>query len=236
MNAPARIETVQISTLLRDPRFQVRQKLDQQTINRYAAVYSSGRAMPPIKVALVNGAAVVVDGWHRLAALDKLGRYQVAAEIVEASEQEAIWLAAQANLEHGLRLKSPEIRTAFRAYVRAKKHQKKWGNLKSYREIAEELGGLRRYTTIRHWMMKDFPNIAARMGGDETFKDTGGLRDKPTADFDQIAEKALNEALAASRGVECPMKRGRLIKLAESVLTEITDGGPWSPPEEQSDF
>jgi hypothetical protein len=136
--------------------------------------------MPPIKVALIEDARVVVDGWHRLAALEKIGRYEVEGEIVKATAREALWLAAQANLEHGLPLKSPEIRAAFRAYIRAQQHRGPRGNLKSYRQIAQELGGVRRYTTIRNWMKKDFRKIFDAMGGADplgaTRRSHSGLR------------------------------------------------------------
>jgi ParB-like chromosome segregation protein Spo0J len=82
MNTVATSEAVLISTLLRDPRFQVRKKLDAHTVSRYASAFSSGRPMPPIKVARIEGALVVVDGWHRLAALERIGRHEVEAEIM----------------------------------------------------------------------------------------------------------------------------------------------------------
>jgi hypothetical protein len=225
-------EEVLISTLVQDPNFQVRKKLDSQTVSRYAAAYSAGRPMPPIKVALIEDARVVVDGWHRLAALEKIGRCKVQAEIVKATAREALWLAAQANLQHGLPLKSPEVRAAFRAYIKAQQHRGPRGNLKSYRQIAQELGGLRRYTTIRNWMKRDFRKIFDAMGGDEPLGETGGLRDVPVVDFATTAKKALDEALAASKGVTSPAARCELVEHAKQVLKAIETGGPWEESEE----
>ena len=136
---------VLIADLVRDRSFQVRAGLDRATVTRYANVLKAGITMPPIRVAVVDGAAVVVDGWHRLAAVELLGGTTIEAVVVEASERDARWMAAQANLQHGRPLKSVEVREAFRFYIRARKHRA-GGRLRSYREIAQDLGGSRRTT------------------------------------------------------------------------------------------
>lgn len=222
--------TVQIASLLRDRRFQLRGKLDKSTIQRYAAVYRAGKEMPPIKVAKVNGAPVVVDGWHRLAALESIGRTEVEAEIVTATEKEARWLAAEANLSHGLPLKRRELREAFVAYVRAGKYRDKRGWPKSYRSIAEEFGSP--HTTIRNWMKKGFPKIAQQYSDESYSKNPGGLPERQREEgFTTTARRHLQDALAASRGVTSPSDRFNLMELAKQVLAEIETGGPWEPPE-----
>lgn len=64
-------------------------------------------------------------------------------------------MAASANLTHGPPLKSSEVRAAFRVYIQTKQHRKGKGRLKSFREMAQELG--RSHNTIRNWMTEDFP-------------------------------------------------------------------------------
>lgn len=74
-------------------------------------------------VAMVGGVPLVVDGWHRVAALRHIGRGRVEAEVVEASRDEALVLAMMANLRHGLPLKPREkgaaVRRALGAYLAA---------------------------------------------------------------------------------------------------------------------
>ena len=116
----AQTVTVPISDLLRDHQFQIRHKLDLGVVARYTSVIRSGIAMPPVKVAMLKGMPVLVDGWHRVAALEKAEQHTVEAEIIEVeSVDEARFLAGCANLEHGLRLKGPEVKETFRAYIRA---------------------------------------------------------------------------------------------------------------------
>jgi len=116
--------SVVLSRLVRNPNLQVRRKLDQATINRYVEVLKAGNEMPPIKVAIINEAPVLIDGWHRVAAMEQLGLRDAEAIVQQATEKEAFWLAAKANLEHGLPLKKSELREVFRAYVKARQHKK----------------------------------------------------------------------------------------------------------------
>ena len=235
--APAEPHAVCIADLLRDRRFQVRQRLDPGTVDRYAHVIAGGVEMPPVKVAVVAGVPVVVDGWHRIAAHERCGIPTVSAVFVEATDNEARWLAAQANFAHGLPLKGRELRVAFRAFIGARKHLKpalrrgEAHSLLSYREIARELGGLVRHTTVRNWMQSDFPKIARRMGGEAGFQanEPPGPAD-PQAGFQQTVEDALRSAAAAARGVSDPERRGAIIVAAEEFLRGLREGGAWVPP------
>jgi len=236
----AEVKSVAIGELVLRPEFQVRRKLDAGTIKRYAAVMQSGQEMPPITVAVVEGVSILVDGWHRVQAMKSLGRDITLAVLVEGCDEAQVrWLAAQANLTHGLPLKSGEVREVFRAYVRAGKCWKGArgrSQSKSYREIAKDLGGLRTYGTIRTWMKKDFPRVFRRMSdSDNLFGMNGGDHPLPPIDYLGPAKEALQEALALARGVTDPRERGELIALAEVTVQALKDAAPWTP-EEPADF
>ena len=223
-------KTVRIADLLRDRRYQVRHGLDRATVSRYAAAMASGSGFPPVTVALVDGVPVLVDGWHRVEALQGIDRHDVEAVIVPATEQEAVWMAAKANITHGLPLRKAELRKVFQAYIRSQQHRKGRG-IKSYREMAKELSGVT-HNTVRNWMQKDFPKIARAMGGPDADY-PGGLRDvKPKGGFAATTYDSLNTALAASRGVKDPAERSRIIAEAERITAEMKAGGPWEPLEE----
>ncbi len=51
--------SVVLSRIVRDPSFQVRNKLDQATISRYVDIYEAGNEMPPIRVAVVDDVPIV---------------------------------------------------------------------------------------------------------------------------------------------------------------------------------
>ena len=175
---------------------------------------------------------VLVDGWHRLAALAALGRSEVEAEVVDASEGQALWLASAANLAHGLPLKRKELRRVFGNYVKARQHTR-GTRLKSYRDIAQELGGVVTHTTVRNWMIKDHPRIAARMGGTEVDA-PGGHREAPAAEgFADTALGALQQALAAFHGISNPTARGNVIEEAEAMVASMKTGGHWEVRERE---
>lgn len=223
---------VAITDLVRDPDYQVRGRLDDATISRYANALAEGCNMPPIRVADVEGSLIVVDGWHRLAAYDRLGTWTVDAIITEATAGEAGWMAAVANLTHGLPLSNAEIRRAFQALIKARQHIAKptqgammRGTLLSYRDLAQLLGGLVRHTTIRGWMMKDFPGIARRMGGeDAAYLPREARRDDEKAPFNAIMAAVANVVSNAGQ-VRDPHRRWDMIEALQGALEQVRAGG-----------
>ena len=120
--------------------------------------------------------------------------------------------------EHGLPL-AKEYRRKFQAFVRARKHHRVDGSLKSYPEIALEIGGARGYTTIRNWMRQDFPSVFRAMGGHyEPFDSVQG--DRPIVSLAAVVLDALRDARASMPEVTDPYERGELIALLELMLNE----------------
>lgn len=230
------ITTVNLKDIVLQARFQVRAKLDLGIVKRYASAYKQGEELPPLIVAKVNKALVLVDGWHRLGALRSLGSMLVDVEIVEcASERDALWLAAKANLTHGLPLKAKEVRHVFRAYVHSRQHYASKGRLKSYRDIASDLGGVVSYNTIRNWMQKDYPRVFKAMGGnDEPPAGNGGLIGQEVVTMSETSKEHLGIAYAAFRGIADSDERDEVIREAEEVLKAMRQGEIKEP--EQFDF
>lgn len=193
MSEPAIIWTSP-ERLLADPRVQIRSRLDAHAITRYAACYKAGTKLPPLMCAEIGGLLILIDGWHRHRAALREGISAVPVVVVEArSVEEAKWLAAEENRKHGVPYRPRELRGVFAAYIDAGKHLKKRG-LKSYREIGAELGiG---HTTIRNWMMKDYPALAKQYGDNDPH--AGGRSGDETAEPtwyqpDLLAEEAIQQ-------------------------------------------
>lgn len=98
-----------IRRVKKDESLQVRRRIDPAAVKRYVSIIQSGKEMPPVKVALIDDVPVLIDGWHRFAALERLGEDQATALVVKLTQQDAYWHAAKANLEHGLALKAGEL-------------------------------------------------------------------------------------------------------------------------------
>lgn len=229
------VHELALSDIIIDPKLQVRRKLDRNAVANYASIYKSGGSMPPVRVAQIKrgGPLVLVDGWHRVEALVLLGRGRVAAEVFETTMKGARWEAAQANLRHGVRLKGTEYRKVFKAYIHARQHKDAKGQFKSYRDIASEIGGTRGHTTIRNWMMSDFPNIANAMGGTEPAGE-GGLvappRQHPEDEVLEAGMRGANNAANAARSLRDPVRRGYLIDELTKALKIAQESGPYELP------
>lgn len=226
----ANTQTIRLASLVINDAFQIRLKPDKATVERYRQCYKAEVPMPPIKVALVDGAPVLVDGFHRVEAMRRVGIISTEALVAEATRTEARWMAAEANLAHGLPLKPSEVRRVFKAYVRARKHYAGKGKLKSYRTIAQDIG--RHFTTIRAWMLEDFPKIAEQYSGEQPGHAEGGLKEKQKASFREITTARLVEAVAASRGILSPQERAEVIREFQEATKAVAEGGPWTPEEE----
>lgn len=227
---------IALCDLHRSARFQIRDT-DPHTVTRYAHALRAGAEFPPVKVALVAGVPVLVDGYHRAAAHERIGAPFIVAEVVEATEAEARWLAAEANLRHGKPLKRAEVRRALAAFIKAGRYRvpakgNRPARLLSLRDIAKALGGIVAHTTVRNWIQEDHPRVAKLYGGE---KDPGRdaeapAPEAPEAIFTRDAQDALRAAVAAARGVRDPERRGQIIAAAEEALRELRVAAPWTPP------
>lgn len=224
--------------LLCDPQFQIRDGLHKQMVERYTNVLKSRKAMPPIKVGQIEGRYYLIDGWHRVAAHKAVGNTKTLAHIFQCGILEALWLAAEANLEHGLPLKNKDYRKAFNAYIRARRHIKDGFNgierCKSYREIGKDLAVV--HTTIRNWMLADHPEIAARMSGDENFVGNGCPREGHNDKVLKEVEANINRLHCNLLSVSDPYVRGEIIVSAEDMVAEMRRSGNFEIPESPAGF
>ena len=77
-------------------------------------------------------------------------------------------------------------------------------------------------------MKQDFPRIAKEMAGDEPAR-TGGLPEGPERSLGDTVQESLHTALAAFRGVPEGDQRAQLISMAERLVDEMRQAGPWAP-------
>lgn len=236
----AATRSLSITEIVIDDALQVRAKIDGGTVKRYADAMRTDAAFPPIKVARINGVCFLVDGWHRVAAAQQVGRSAIEAEITPANDFEtARWMAASANLAHGLPLKRREIRSVFRAYVKARQYLKgRTGTrIKSSREISAELGSWISHQTVIAWMRQDAPKVYALMGKEEVSMNKDKGRRDPEAVFAAIVSDAIQQALNSFNGIKDPATRGQLIAEARGAVATMEAAGAWvePPPLEDED-
>jgi hypothetical protein len=180
----------------------------------------TGAVFPPLLAADVNGALILVDGFHRRAAMEEVGIEEAEVQIQPCkSLNGAHWLGFDANLRHGQPLRPRHYRPAFRAFIRAGKHKRRDGEFMSYREIATQLPGLS-YSTVRRWMQADFPAIFRAFGQDGG-NPNGRLQHGPSREavLTRECEALVDDIRALMEGVQCPSRRASVAnKLREAAL------------------
>ena len=73
---------MRISELKRDEKIYPRDNIDYSLMLTYAKAMESGSKFPPITVTHYNEIYYVVDGWHRLEALEDNGETHTECEII----------------------------------------------------------------------------------------------------------------------------------------------------------
>lgn len=119
-----------LNQLTIDPTVDVRQKLDEGTIQEYMDSFGD---LPAIVVFETDGEFLLADGFHRVIAAQRLGIAEIEAEVRKGSRDDALEYAAYANTRHGRRLNLEERREAIR---RLKLLHPDWG----YGRIASLIG------------------------------------------------------------------------------------------------
>jgi ParB-like chromosome segregation protein Spo0J len=183
------IRNVPLDDLVLDPNLNLRDRLDDFTVERYA---DSWDRLPPITVYEIDGKWLVADGFHRHAAAVMLGKRSIPAEIVVGSFTEALDFVASVNLFHGLPLSRSERRRAVE--VKLKLHHD-WSD----RRMSEELAVSRELVAkIRRQLIEgsQIPNNPGRVGSDGKLYTSAGIpREQPErpkgkpADEDDSAER-----------------------------------------------
>jgi hypothetical protein len=190
---------VRIADLVQHKRFQVREKLDEGLVWKYAQGFKHegpiadepilvGRILAPdkrgrgapskLEQEVRPGALVLLAGYHRVQACKSFGKETIKARIVDTTAKAAQWLAAQSNMHHGLPLKAREERAAFHAYLRAHRRGSVIvgpdGERVSLRDMGKRFG--RHHQTLHKWMnTPEFRSVNNQYSPEDVHKDRRGM-------------------------------------------------------------
>lgn len=159
MTTTLTIRDIPLHKLVLDPNLNLRDRLDQDTVERYMEAWDR---LPPVTVFEVDGQFLLADGFHRHAAAVTLNRRTIPAEVRVGTREEALDFVSGANLHHGLPLTRAERRRAIELKLRL--HHER-----SDRHLAEELYvGRELIAKIRRQLVESgqIPAGAVRIGAD----------------------------------------------------------------------
>ena len=216
-----KIREVPLDDLVLDPNLNLRDRLDDFTVERYA---DSWDRLPPITVYSIEGRLLVADGFHRHASAVMLGKRTIRAEIIEGTFTDALDFVSSVNLFHGLPLTRAERRRAVE--VKLKLHHD-WSD----RRMAEELAVSRELVAkIRRQLIesRQIPNLPGRVGADGKLYTSAGLpkdanerlpKDQPPAPPDEETERGRRGMGTATAEPQAETPAGR-------TPTRAADTGP----------
>src|SRR5262245_25449958 len=167
-----KIREVPLDDLVLDPNLNLRDRLDDFTVERDA---DSWERLPPITVFNIDDRLLIADGFHRHAAAVMIGKRTIAAEIRMGTFTEALDFVASVNLFHGLPLTRSERRRAVEIKLRL---HHDWSD----RRLAEELAVSRELVAkIRRQLSEggQIPNNPGRAGADGKGYSSAGLPKAP---------------------------------------------------------
>lgn len=107
-------DSVGIQEIETRPDLQPREALDPEIVTEYAEAMEAGDEFPPVKAVLSEDGEHIWlwDGFHRLAAAEKIGRERIRVDLAIGTLRAAILLSVQANATHGLRRSNADKRKA----------------------------------------------------------------------------------------------------------------------------
>lgn len=156
--------TVKLTDIIIDEDLtQVREKTRSNTIKDYATQMQNGTTFPPLKVGRLNHSLYLIDGFHRVKALQELGITE-ASVIIDPihSLAEARWRAYEENGKNGLPLTAKEKQKALERYIEAGMHIREDKTFKSFGEITREVGLMTKQTVINN-IRRRYPEIAKKI-------------------------------------------------------------------------
>jgi ParB-like chromosome segregation protein Spo0J len=213
------IRDVPLHDLVLDPRLNLRDRLDRDTVERYAEAWNR---LPPVTVYKVGGKLYLADGIHRHAAAVLLGRRSMKAEIVAGTFAEALDFVAGANLFHGLPLNRAERRRAIEVKLRL--HHER-----SDRRLAEELAvGRELVAKIRRQLIEagEVPAGETRLGADGKTYPAAAVPREPAERGPKGRQPAEEEP---TRG-----KKGKATAWEEETAAKPGKTPPWQEVESKS--
>ncbi len=127
--------SISVGKIRTDGGTQPRAELSAETIAEYREAMAAGSAFPPVVVFYDGTDHWLADGFHRLEATKATGAKEIAADVRQGTQRDAVLFSAGANAAHGLRRTNADKRRAVERLL-ADKEWSKWSD----RKIAEACG------------------------------------------------------------------------------------------------
>jgi uncharacterized ParB-like nuclease family protein len=151
---------LRLAEIIRDSRIQPRERINGAVVDEYAETMAKASSYEAAGLPVLPFPPIVVfqdqdedgrdlywlaDGWHRLLAAEQAGHEEVEAEVAVGDRDAALFYAAGANAQHGLRRSQADRRRAVRLLLdHPTVIAEQWGN-----------GQIAHHTGVTAWLVRD---------------------------------------------------------------------------------
>lgn len=104
--------TLSLGLIRRDGGTQPRDQIDAKVAEDYAEAIADGAELPAVTVFYDGSAYWLADGFHRAVAHDRLGLSDIAADVRQGTQRDAVLYSVGANASHGHRRSNADKRRA----------------------------------------------------------------------------------------------------------------------------
>jgi hypothetical protein len=211
---------LRIADIIRDEATQPRSEMNDTVVAQYAELMQGDTVFPPVVVFHSEGAYVLADGFHRVAAAELAGLEKIEVDVREGSRRDAILFALDANSKHGLNWTNADKRRAVTLLI----EDEEW-NKWSTRVIASRCGvshtfvnNLRRKLSVNGLQMEE--RKVVRNGTEYTMQTKGAGKkvEIPKAAVPDVGTQEHQDA-------DEPDVAAIIPGAAEETLDQCTPGG-----------
>ena len=105
-------DNLSILSIRRDGNTQPRNKINSNTVKKYAESMKRGDIFPPVLVYFDGTDYWLADGFHRILASESIGITSISGTVRRGTQRDAIFYSVEANATHGLRRTNADKRRA----------------------------------------------------------------------------------------------------------------------------
>ena len=222
-----------ISEITIDKDFQIRAEIDNPTVQKYVELLSENVRFPPLDVWETDGKYILIDGFHRIAAMKEAGYVECEVSVYSGTKTQAMVQAARSNRSHGRPLTASDLRSTIAKLIECDRDM-------SNASIAENAGcSPHTVNAVREALGmqtarvkgKDGKSYPARISRqprpgqqeEESDKDDDGENNEPPPDTGLGGEGASPEALAQTE--KRRMSKFDAMDICDIAIKDLTEGG-----------
>lgn len=128
------LKRLHLASVIESHELQSRETIQQSVVEEYADAMREGAEFPPCKVVFDGVSYFLIEGFHRIYAMRKVGYLDAEFEVVNGTKSDGILLSAASNATHGLRRTNADKRRSA-MFVLTHPEGKDWSD----RRIAEHV-------------------------------------------------------------------------------------------------